>query len=419
MPAQETDGPPPQMKWIAAIVAHIRADSYVLMYWLAHLVPKNPRLWVFGAMRGHLYCDNPRHLFEYVMAHHPSVRCIWLSLNMELVESIRDQGLEAYPAYSLRGGWLAARAGLAVICVTRAQDLNPWAITKPTKTLQLWHGTPLKKILADDKKDHCHPWVGSPPKKRGLFQLLNLAKQQYLWRLFPNESFELLTAPSPEVKQIFLHAFQIPDDRCIITGYPRTDALFRDPVIPHQPDQRMAIYLPTWRGHQGSQADFFEFDVAAINARLAANNVVLYFRPHPLNKPRAEFEAAIRRSSNLRVIDHLDIYDILGSFNILITDFSSVYFDFLLLDRPIVFAPMGFNDYITQDRELYYEYNSITPGPKAHSWDELVSVVLEELAQPDRYSKARRALRDRFNTYLDGNNCQRVTAAAFTLLGIK
>jgi CDP-glycerol glycerophosphotransferase (TagB/SpsB family) len=103
-----------------------------------------------------------------------------------------------------------------------------------------------------------------------------------------------------------------------------------------------------------------------------------------------------------------DIYPLLKRVNILITDYSSVYFDFLLLDRPIIFAPFDLHEFVCLDgQELFYEYDEVTPGPKATDWKEVLALV-ERSLQTDDYKTQRREICQRFNEFHDGKNSERV-----------
>jgi CDP-glycerol glycerophosphotransferase (TagB/SpsB family) len=103
-----------------------------------------------------------------------------------------------------------------------------------------------------------------------------------------------------------------------------------------------------------------------------------------------------------------DIYPLLKRVNILITDYSSVYFDFLLLDRPIIFAPFDLREFVSLDgQELFYDYDEVTPGPKATDWKGVLEFVERNL-QCDDYKTQRKEICLRFNEFRDCKNSERV-----------
>ena len=94
--------------------------------------------------------------------------------------------------------------------------------------------------------------------------------------------------------------------------------------------------------------------------------------------------------------------------DILITDYSSVYFDFLLLDRPVIFTPFDIKEYINKDRQLYYDYDKVTPGPRCNNWNEVLIELDKILRGEDGYKKERQQINDYFNKYKDANSSKRV-----------
>jgi CDP-glycerol glycerophosphotransferase (TagB/SpsB family) len=103
-----------------------------------------------------------------------------------------------------------------------------------------------------------------------------------------------------------------------------------------------------------------------------------------------------------------DIYTIINNFDLLITDYSSIYIDFLLTKRPIIFAPFDLEEYTRNDRELYFNYNDVTPGPKCQNWDEVLVELKKFISGEDDYKEERQIVNDRFKTFQDGNASERI-----------
>ena len=116
------------------------------LYWVTRVTPRRTDLWVFGAWFGDEYADNSRYLAEHIRREHPSVTCVWLCRSREVVERARENGLEACLMFSLRGYWYSARASVGFICTGRF-DIN--FFVRPTTVINLWHGIPLKKVVAE------------------------------------------------------------------------------------------------------------------------------------------------------------------------------------------------------------------------------------------------------------------------------
>jgi CDP-glycerol glycerophosphotransferase len=111
----------------------------------------------------------------------------------------------------------------------------------------------------------------------------------------------------------------------------------------------------------------------------------------------------------LRYPSHQDIYPLLPLADALVTDYSSVYMDYLLLNRPIHFFTYDQRRYCTQDRELFFPYEDMTPGPIARTQRELLADLHASLVLgQDRHEQERLALREKLFTHVDACASQRI-----------
>jgi len=382
------------------------------LYWLSRWVPSRRRLWVFGAWQGERYADNSRYLFEYVVRHHPEIEAVWFSANPALIDELRQKGRSAVRINSLRAFWLALRAEVAVVTHSLRTDIQPLIHPRKTSTVQLWHGIPLKKIGYDDTKF-------THPTGQSLLQRLKARMREILFP-FWQEQYALIATTSQNLVPIFASAFRHPETRVRVTGYPRNDALFHpEAPSPVPSGERAVIYMPTFRGGMGTESDLFTpygFSITDAEAVLARHKAHLFLRLHPVNRPPLEIQQAIARSTRIHFFNEGDIYSRLAYFDVLITDFSSVYFDFLLLNRPIIFAPFDLDAYLQRDRELYFDYDEVTPGPKVFDWKALLAVLESTLVGQDPYREARAAVLQRFHDYQDDHSSERVVREILRLL---
>jgi len=393
-----------------AIPQFVRYSVLLAVYWTSYIVPKEKNIWVFGAWFGKKFADNSKYLFLYVRKNHPEIRAIWLSRNREVIKTLTKKGHEAYMIHSLRGLFLSCRANCVVICQGLV-DVNKYFIAG-AKKVQLWHGTPFKKIGSDDIL-HCQ----ENRTAAGLF----LRKLRDKLFPFVTERYSFAIATSGEARWKLASAFRMPKAYVHITGYPRNDALegsdyasnevqrWQERIKEHLTDKAVIAYLPTFRDSQRINllADyaFVEKDVEAF---LKKHGAVMWVKAHFAGKPLESLgETGSSRILLLSDEELPDIYPILRETDILITDYSSVYFDYLLLDRPIIFAPFDLEDYIQRDRELYYDYDEVTPGPKAKNWPEVLKLI-EQVMEKDEWKESRREISRRFNKFTDGESSRRV-----------
>ncbi len=375
-------------------------------------VKKDNNIWVFGAIRGQKYMDNAKYLFEYIHNNTP-IKAVWISKNKELVDELHAKGFNAYYEYSSEALTYTKKAKVAIITHRGNRgntDLPFYAFSKETRIIQLWHGIPLKKIAYDDKvfsfkhDEDSLKWRIKVLLKNTLFPFLN----------YGNEP-SLILALSKETQNIFSQAFRTPKEKVLITGYPRNDILLQNTFTQKKELQRKkVIYMPTFRGSINSNFDLFlqyGFDIDKLDAFLSKENMILDIKLHPFNKPSDILIAKLEQSKNIFFLEYDAIYEIISEYDILITDYSSIYFDYLLLDRPIVFAPFDKENYLQKDREFYFDYEEVTPGPKAMNWDEVMESLIIFNKDPRTYSKERKIIKDRFHTYQDNNSTERVYKA--------
>ena len=373
---------------------------------VSYLVPKRPDLWVFGCCRGTKYAENSKYLFEYINERHKDIRCVWISKDRNIIEMLRHRGYEACGFLSLRGLWLAARA--AVVIITHRGncwdgDVPFFCISANTLLVQVWHGIPLKKIAFDDRL-----FSYAFDESTWSFKLRNLvaALLPFLLRV---EKPSLVVATSEETQEIFSSAFRVPRRHVAVTGYPRNDRIFSKGRMVGS--GRKVLYVPTFRGQEGAIFNPFEnqdFEIDNLNNFLVENGMHLHIKLHPFNQISPELKDSIDSASNLTVLLNDDIYEVLSEYDVLITDYSSIYFDFLLTGKPIIFLPYDLIRYNQSDREFYYSYDDVTPGPKASNWRE-VSLLLSDLdLLSERYRDNYIQILDRFHKYKDGKSCQRL-----------
>jgi len=399
-----------KMDWIKKIA---KVPLYLLgnlVYLISHLVPKDKNLWIFGAWFGEKYADNSKYLFEYVNKNHPEIRAVWLTRNKNIPEQIRQKGYEAYLAYSFKGYLLSMKAGVAVVSQSELMDTNGFALSSRTKLVQLWHGTPLKKIMFDDQIV-----FGEPSLLRKLILIIFPVFKKHF-----DFSNALLIATSDEVKHNISSAFGVSGSNVKVTGYPRTDSFFKEQeevplsgllVTLRRRQYKIGIYMPTHR-REG------KFDITCllpnnldyVDDILGQLEVFLLIKLHFY-----DVKALKHLDYNFKNILFLqdediwqDIYAILQYSDFLITDYSSIYFDYLLTDKPIIFAPFDIKEYTKKDREFYYNYEDVTPGPKARNWDEVLHFIEEATKDPGKYGEQRQRIREIFHKYVDGNSSARV-----------
>jgi CDP-glycerol glycerophosphotransferase len=230
-------------------------------------------------------------------------------------------------------------------------------------------------------------------------------------------SWDFLLAQSEFCAEALRVAFRY-EGRILDVGYPRNDVL-RSPQAEQvrantraqlgiAANQRAVLYAPTWR-------DAFRVGrvwqkVLYLDSRRLIDSdpdLVLLVRGH-YHTIRAA-ETADADSRILDVTRYPDIALLYLTADVLITDYSSVFFDFALTQRPMLFLVPDLEHYRTAQRGLYLDFEEVVPGPVLADTD----AVVEALRGPDRYAAHRREFVDRFAPRDDGHASRRVVEAVF------
>ncbi|MGN8218723.1 CDP-glycerol glycerophosphotransferase family protein [Halococcus morrhuae DSM 1307] len=348
--------------------------------------PRNERLWMFGARGGEAFLDNSKHLYLHALESCPNVRPVWLAKDDELVAELQSHGYEAYHAYSTRGIFLNLRAELVFVSHGVA-DVNRWCCGGAT-VVCLWHGVALKQLGWDHAYGTESRW----------WRFVQRCKRTI------TDRYSYFTVTSEAMVEPFVSAFDLNPKQVVVTGYPRNDALVDDGTVPGLSadesvretlaalpvESDVLLYLPTY--HAATEQYVLDhIDLPTLDEFLLGIDAYLLVKLHPSERLDTDFTAFDRL---IPLPGTADAYSILPKTDALITDYSSVYFDYLLLDKPIVFYPFDLDDYRSK-RGFYLDYEAVTPGPIASDFDELCSSI-ETVLDNDEHAAERKAVRERF-----------------------
>ena len=336
------------------------------------------------------YADNPYALYKYLIHHQvfKEYRHVWFLANPgneALVSKLRAD----HPSVIIPTGTLAQWRYLlrAKFLIYSHAFYDEYAFYQQTKRINLWHGTGYKKTGIDN---------GEKPVKSDYLLTTNGTWQRYL-----------------------AHSFALPEERVWPLGEPRTDLMY-EPTdffevtgIDRSAYRSVGIWLPTFRKHillDTTEGDYNESMIAGFSAEefkqldeyLGTIKGLLIIKLHMYDKLQ---EVEFPPYANIRIIKPADfkgqLYPLLGATDYLITDYSSVSFDYDILNRPMAFVLNDIKQY-TDYRGFYEEdIESKLPGKIIGSITELEAFI----AQPEKY-KVNTA--NRFNDHKDSHVCERV-----------
>ncbi len=404
---------------------------HVFLFWIAIRMPLDNKIWIFGSWFGETYNDNSRYIFEYVSENLPNVTAIWLSRKKDLVKDLQRKGYRAYSFYNPLGIWYALRAGIAVFSVGYTADLPGFCISSSKKLIQLWHGIGTKKIgvmntKQKDTNEKIYPYIQNPYLIKIILRLSKMLFDStavkinhlvYKLELFQNYTF--FPTLSPSIKKMAIESFNLSEDRVIVTGSPRNDVLFSEKIKitgkiakvienVHKKGGFVGFYMPTHRQEGGEEMlKIITDNLNQYQKMLEEKNIYLLVKLHQFH----QHESSSKKLKNIIYVTNQDldgdIYPYLPKTDFLITDYSTIYIDYLLVDKPIVFLNYDLDRYTALDRELYFPYEEVTPGPKVTSWLRLIPTLSKQLKE-DSYKKQRQKMKQFFHTYPDGNSSKRI-----------
>lgn len=321
---------------------------------------------MFESFLGKQYSDSPRAIYEYLKEHHPEYTMYW-SVDPRFAEGFTAKGIPYVNRFSVK--WLFLMA-TAKFWVTNSR--MPLWIPKPKHTiyLQTWHGTPLKK-LANDMDEVLMPGTTTEKYKQNFYQ--------------ESRNWDYLISPNRYSTEIFRRAFQF-EKQLIETGYPRNDILYspdREKMAAefkrkyHLPENKKVIlYAPTWRDNQYYQKGKYKLDMHLDLARLKqefAEDAIIILRMHYLVSESFDLQAY--KGFAFDFSKHEDIRELYLISDILITDYSSVFFDYANLKRPMIFFAYDLDEYKDVIRGFYFDFEKYAPGPIVKTSEEVIEAI--------------------------------------------
>lgn len=227
-------------------------------------------------------------------------------------------------------------------------------------------------------------------------------------RKYEIKNYDYIFAAGQESRSIFSRAFKMEEDKILPIGVAQTDFLFNEEKLsrlrkgmlrdyPQLKDKKVILYAPTFRGDGAVNTEYVDIDLEKIQDKLGEEYVVMYkLHPSLINTNLCNNEKVIN-------VNNKDLYRVFSVADILITDYSSIVFDFSILEKPMVFYTPDLEEY-KKERGLYYDYESFVPGPVCFNEEAVIRAVKDNNFYIDRVKK----LKESFFEYKDGESTSRI-----------
>lgn len=368
----------------------------------SHIVPANKKIILFESSNGRNYTGSPKYIYEEIVNQglDEEYKCVWSFTDTDTeIPGNAIKVKRSFPKflyYTLRSGtW-----------IMDTRHLYYLKKNKNTKYIQTWHGTPLKKLALDmdylntDGNDDINKYHEE------------FRKNSALW--------DYLISQNKFSSEIFRRAFDFKGQMLEI-GYPRCDILFYknnetaiDDIksrlnIPK--DKKIILYAPTWRENQFYNKNAFKFttemDFDEMYDQLS-DDYILIVKFHYLVRENIDWS-----KYNDFIIEcdaDWDIQELYLISDIMITDYSSVMFDYAILKRPMIFFTFDLDDYKNNLRDFYFDMVEEVPGPICKTNEEMIDYIknFNREDYDNDYGEKYKLFNEKFNQFDDGNASKKV-----------
>ncbi|MEZ9855710.1 CDP-glycerol glycerophosphotransferase family protein [Vibrio breoganii] len=350
---------------------------------------------IFESFGGASIADSPYYLYLELRKKHPKATFIWVAKDLKSVDFklldknvqlVKYKSKEYFQGYATASYWI-------VNCRL------PFEIVKKKGQvyIQTWHGTPLKKLANDLSTSNN--------------AISSLGAHKFSYKLEANR-LDFFLSPSKYATDRFCSSFQLQSDKILELGYPRNDLLYskrRDEGYINELKQKLSIplnkkvilYAPTWRDNKYDSESMTHIHTNLLECEEFLSDfkdTIFLYRGHYFTKTENAMNAFIDVSEHNLVNDLLLISDCL------ITDYSSIFFDYALLYRPIYFYMPDLEEYSNATRGFYLDVEKDLPGTISRSISELKTEI-----KSGRYNETTlKEFNVTYNPYEDGKSSIRV-----------
>ena len=377
-----------------SVIKYPKRIKKLLYYNIFNKLPLRKNQIIFESFNGRFYTDNPKYIYEYMLNNYKKdFRFVWVINDPDIKIPGNPTTVRRF---SLRHYWEIARSKYWVINTRQAPG---WSKREDQVILSTWHGTPLKRLGFD----------------MGNVYLTNpQTKKRYMK---DSKKWDYLVSPNEYTGEILCRAFAY-DGEVLQTGYPRNDPLYTyDPEkinaiknklnIPLE--SKVLMYAPTWRDDEYSTDEDFKFKLNLELDKLKkalGDEYVIIIRLHYFIAKLVDLSDVEDFVVNVSYYD--DIADLYLISDILITDYSSVFYDFANLRRPILFYTYDLDKYENQLRGFYMDIRTEVPGPLLKTTEEVIDAVrnIDEIEK--EYAEKYDEFYERFCSLEDGNASKRI-----------
>ncbi len=383
----------------------------LLFFFLSKLIIKKKNRWVFGSWIGEKVSDNSKWFYKYVVTNYPSLDCIYITKDISEIKMLNLKGGRAFKYGSLKSYYYILTSKVALM-THGYQDLSRIYLVGSAFKVNFWHASILIKKL----KYETVKYKEQSNIKKKISRTLDKMHQHQMY-----------IASSIEYQNSLINDFGADIRYIYLSGFPKA-SLFNNELSPlpyatiaHEifkttgfniTGKKIILYMPTYRD------DSTVFSFLNMNKKqndlitqiLNKFNAVILEKNHYVDSVIRKIDTKTSKIDilNINNVKYIDIQEILFRSDMLITDYSSSYADFVLLDRPIIHYAYDYEYYKNRDKGFYRDITQFAAGSITYDFESLISEILLNLEQPQLHKNTRDLFIKRFLIYNTYNNCSNI-----------
>lgn len=342
-----------------SIKLFLRKVIYTVVNRILSIIPKKKGLVLFTSWLGHKYLDNPKYVYEFFLEH-TDYKPVWLTKEQVIYDSLKNQDKPVELFNSLKGIWLQIRAE-AVFSTIQFADFNTWLLSR-CLFIDLGHGHPIKdsgSFLSE-----------------GTYNL-------EIHRMLASKLYYYTIVAGNKTKNNY-NIVPIPKDHIFISDFARNDVLIdkslqvgKNEVIEAFKNGRKAIvYMPTQRSEGKVKMIMSEIlPLAAIQDYCDANDCVFIIKKHFFHRNEKENFDEYPCILDVTNIEDIDPQVLLCQADMLISDYSACYIDYMLLKRPLIFFQYDLKEFKNSERTLFYNFEELDIAPVVYKKEKLLESI--------------------------------------------
>ena len=412
----------------------IKGFHSFLAYWAFALVPKKKNLWVFSGFFKSNYMDNTKYLYEYIVQNHPEIDVVWLTKNKNVLKQLQQEKMPVLKMKSLKGVWTMARAQVAFSDHFKMSDYdNRFGFNAKTKFINIFHGFGPKgmKPIGDTIPNTTVPGVRLSSdiiiNKNDSLSAKIIKSLKYPFIAPFRELFEkyfAMVCPGTPCNDFFATPWRVKEDAQLKCGYPRSVDLYNKKT-PRSASKIKILYAPTYRWNVKDEENMVKTlleKVPSLNQAMEKINGEFVFRmhPHTWRNYESSIIKKIKNYTHFSISTEKDIYKTLSDYSIMITDYSSIGWEYLITQNPIIYFAFDIDTYNSSDCPFDMDYEKICAGDIVKTWDEVINSIYEYSNTPDKDIERRKQVLELFfpSEYNDANNSVRLVNIIKGKLGL-